>query len=198
LTTPINALPYPSDASPNDPPIHFTALATALDTKLVPAFASDAARNSAITSPTDGQVAYSVNRFNLRRNSIWTKIGGAREILVASGSFGNSGLAPANATTGIFNTTFSSPVAADTGHIHFSCAIISGSSAVSTGTCNIIVNSVTLMQQYFIAYQAMPTPVPIDLPLSVISGTNTFAMSLTLDAGVSACQLSYSALRITI
>jgi hypothetical protein len=186
LTTPINALPYPSDASPNDPPIHFTALATALDTKLVPAFASDAARNSAITSPTDGQVAYSVNRFNLRRNSIWTKIGGAREILVASGSFGNSGLAPANATTGIFNTTFSSPVAADTGHIHFSCAIISGSSAVSTGTCNIIVNSVT------------PTPVPIDLPLSVISGTNTFAMSLTLDAGVSACQLSYSALRITI
>lgn len=53
-TTAINALPSPTDASPNDPPIHFEALNNQLDTRLLPRFTTIAARDAAITSPVNG------------------------------------------------------------------------------------------------------------------------------------------------
>lgn len=57
-TTQINSLPSPDDNSPNDPPIHFSALNAQLDTRLVPRFTNAAARDAAITAPVEGQVCY--------------------------------------------------------------------------------------------------------------------------------------------
>lgn len=57
-TTAINALPSPTDASPNDPPIHFDALNAVLDTRLVARFATTTARDAAITAPVNGMTVW--------------------------------------------------------------------------------------------------------------------------------------------
>lgn len=73
-TTPINGLPTPDDNSPNDPPIHFGALNTVLDTRLVPQFASVATRNSAIPSPVTGMVCCVNGYPQVYRSGAWRGI----------------------------------------------------------------------------------------------------------------------------
>src|SRR5688572_25007561 len=52
-------------------------LAADLDTRLVPRFASAAARNTAIPSPTEGQVCYliDVDRFEWHNGTTWLPMG---------------------------------------------------------------------------------------------------------------------------
>jgi hypothetical protein len=71
VTTPINALPYPNSSSPNNPPIHFSALATQLDTRLVPQFSTTTARNSAITSPVNGMMCAVAGYPQIYRSGSW-------------------------------------------------------------------------------------------------------------------------------
>lgn len=71
MTTPINALPYPNSSSPNNPPIHFSALATQLDTRLIPQFSTTTARNSAITSPVQNMMCAVAGYPQIYRSSSW-------------------------------------------------------------------------------------------------------------------------------
>ena len=58
LNTPNSALPYPELTDIPNALTAFQNLALALDTKVVPKFASAAARDSAIPSPVEGQLCY--------------------------------------------------------------------------------------------------------------------------------------------
>lgn len=73
--TPINGLPSPDDNSPNDPPIHFGALTAVLDSRLNARFATEAARDQAITDPVNGMVAWidNLGAWTERAGSAWLR-----------------------------------------------------------------------------------------------------------------------------
>lgn len=75
MTTPINSLPSPTSSSPNNPPIHFTALNNQLDSRLVPRFSTVTARNSAITAPVEGMVCTVAGYSMIYRAGSWHGIG---------------------------------------------------------------------------------------------------------------------------
>lgn len=77
-TTPINALRYPASSDPADVPTDMLELATDLDTRLIPRFASSAARDAAITAPIEGQLNYRSDTDRLERytGSAWVPVGG--------------------------------------------------------------------------------------------------------------------------
>lgn len=61
LTTPILGIQYPQLGDSPNAPANFATVATALDNKLIPRFASSAARDAAIPSPIVGQVVMRVD-----------------------------------------------------------------------------------------------------------------------------------------
>lgn len=131
-TTPINGLPSPDDSSPNDPPIHFKALADALDTRLVPPFSSTSARNTAIPSPSVGQVAAVNGGMTIRSQNGWTpSVGGAATLVVTLGSTGASGaLTPGPHAARSVSIPSHTP-----GRLHMRCsAVWSAGSGAAAGT----------------------------------------------------------------
>jgi hypothetical protein len=83
-TTTVNALPYPAaDDAPNGPS-QIGALAQALDNKLVPRFTNATARNAAIPSPVNGQMAWTTGdkRLWVYDGSAWVYVGGAPPAMI--------------------------------------------------------------------------------------------------------------------
>lgn len=56
--TPINAIPYPDNSDSSRGDVHFTNISAVIDSRLIPRYATTAARDAANPSPTAGQVAY--------------------------------------------------------------------------------------------------------------------------------------------
>lgn len=73
-TTPQQALPIPDETDKPDVPTHISNLALALEKKLVGTYVSTAARDTAITTPADGQFAYiqSTNKLYVYQDGAWT------------------------------------------------------------------------------------------------------------------------------
>lgn len=83
-STSINALPYPDpDDAPNGPS-QIGALAAAVDTRLVPRFATATARNTAIPTPSNGQLAWTTGDKRLwgHDGSGWVYLGGAPPAMI--------------------------------------------------------------------------------------------------------------------
>lgn len=64
-TTPLQAWPVPINTDDPDVPGDMYALATAIEKRVVGVYASAAARNSAVTSPQNGQVALLADSMNI-------------------------------------------------------------------------------------------------------------------------------------
>lgn len=76
LNTPNSALPYPELTDTPNALTAFQNLALALDTKVIPKFATSVARDAAIPSPVDGQVCYMTDRKGfLTYKSSWQPLG---------------------------------------------------------------------------------------------------------------------------
>lgn len=72
LNTPNSSLPYPELTDIPNAQTAFQNLALALDTKVVPKFASSAARDTAIPSPVEGQLCYRTDINGLQEyNGSW-------------------------------------------------------------------------------------------------------------------------------
>lgn len=56
--TPISSIPYPDNPDSSRGDIHFTNMSDVIDTRMIPRFATTAARDVAIPSPSGGQVCY--------------------------------------------------------------------------------------------------------------------------------------------
>lgn len=74
--TPINALPWPELGDIPNAQTAFQNLANQLDTRLVPRFANDAARQAAITSPVAGMLSYQNDsaRYEYYTGSSWQPV----------------------------------------------------------------------------------------------------------------------------
>lgn len=127
-TTPISSLPYPELANTPNVPQDLENLAEAIDTLIIPKFATNSARDAVITAPTDGQHAYmqDVKKLVVYRTSynMWFPVNPANLDTIPEGhetrtsaTFSNSAIVlPTKANTRYFLTgmlMYQGPSAAD-------------------------------------------------------------------------------------
>lgn len=78
LTTPIAGIPYPELTDVPNETTAFSNMANAIDTQMVARFASAAARDAAIPSPTEGMIHYrsdtAEDRYYVRQGGAWVPI----------------------------------------------------------------------------------------------------------------------------
>lgn len=193
-TSPINGLPIPDDASPNDPPIHFQAFANVLDSRIMPRFATSTARDSAIPSPSDGMFCTMTDTDRVLRHdgTKWIKVCGPVETLIENGSLGSSGNVPGNTSAVVSGGTLSVPVAAYTGRIDYVCGI--APAAVGQFTVSLTVGSLTAVRT---VNATAVVPVAIGLNTALASGSVSWSVTLQANQAA-AVSMSYSSLRVTI
>lgn len=87
-TTTQNALPTPELSEAANVPLDMQELATQLDSRLVPRFASAAARDAAITSPVEGQLAHvsGVHGMTMYVSGAWRSLSGGIQESIFGGA----------------------------------------------------------------------------------------------------------------
>lgn len=137
-------------------------------------------------------------RWEMRKiGGTWRKVSGPPATLVSSGSFGGSGLAPQNASTGIVDLSFNSPIATDDCDVVYSASLSAGADALQEGHTRLFMNGVEYHNPYGQWTQSEPERIPGAFRCPVAAGENHFVMILQLGGGP-ASGLRYSSLLIQI
>ncbi|MDX3130245.1 hypothetical protein PV367_10670 [Streptomyces europaeiscabiei] len=100
--TPLNSLPYPQPTDTADVPLHVRSLAEAVDSRTVMRFASATARDTQITTPVAGMIAWldDISRLTHHTGTVWAPVAPVPVFLFNNDAGTTTSTTPAETLTG--------------------------------------------------------------------------------------------------